>query len=681
MVSLVSFVTKNRFQCPVFVSLFSLLILISLTCTVNAVLLPQSLDWRKSVQYGKCNHAIQTLDGGYAVAATNYDHHETSNIIKYTVISPMLIKTNSNGWIEWNKTYDLSSTANSTFNRTRSIVVVDVPEFNTTFCVQNYYSNDLKEVTGVRVDEAYGRFICETADGGYVLIGSATWELEVLTGQYHTMTRGKIDVFFMIKTDNTGKTLWKKAYAPFSENVPHNLVERSINAIKTKDGGYAIVGISEVNRLAIVKVDSMGNLEWNKTSIIGTYGLGHDQDAWFSITEESDGGFLLGGKCECPQILKLDSQGNLKWSQGYQNESGRSFYDFIKTSDGSYLWIGMAELQDGQYLAYAFKADSQANVVWNKTFPTITYFERALELSDGNYVFTGYDSESGLQLVQVNIYGDFQWSKFFRYASDRINHIFINSDNDFVLVGYYVEEIIIQSWYPPYHKYWLLLSKIGTYSENSEFPTGLGKISVLTPQNRTYTQQNLTLSYDFEGHASWIGYSLDSQPPITINKQTPLTLPMGTHSITLFANDVQDVTGSSETVQFTIMKVLKDTKTISLLTPLNQTYTTTNIQLNYAVNEPISWVGYSLDSQLPVQLNQNTTLTELTTGTHSLSLLVTFSNGTRVSSESVYFTIQPIIFSEIFLVITIALVAIILSAFAAIVLQKRNRKKLKATQT
>lgn len=77
-------------------------------------------------------------------------------------------------------------------------------------------------------------------------------------------------------------------------------------------------------------------------------------------------------------------------------------------------------------------------------------------------------------------------------------------------------------------------------------------ISILSPENKTFAVNNVPLIFTINESASWIGYSLDGQPNVTITHNTTLTgLLDGTHEVIVYANDTSGNMGASETVHFT----------------------------------------------------------------------------------------------------------------------------------
>jgi hypothetical protein len=94
------------------------------------------------------------------------------------------------------------------------------------------------------------------------------------------------------------------------------------------------------------------------------------------------------------------------------------------------------------------------------------------------------------------------------------------------------------------------------------------------------------------------------------------------------------------------------------LSPQNKTYDTVNIPLNFTVSEPISWVGYSLDGKANITVTEyvrnvtesygqfdivksalNTVLTELSKGSHSLTVYAEDTVGNIGKSETIHFNI------------------------------------------
>jgi len=79
-------------------------------------------------------------------------------------------------------------------------------------------------------------------------------------------------------------------------------------------------------------------------------------------------------------------------------------------------------------------------------------------------------------------------------------------------------------------------------------------ISIVSPENKTYKVNSVSLSFTVSEPTSWIKYSLDGQANVTITEDTTLSgLADGVHSVTVYAQDTDGQTGTS-TIYFTIAK-------------------------------------------------------------------------------------------------------------------------------
>lgn len=79
------------------------------------------------------------------------------------------------------------------------------------------------------------------------------------------------------------------------------------------------------------------------------------------------------------------------------------------------------------------------------------------------------------------------------------------------------------------------------------------EISILSPENTTYTMNNVSLTFTVNKPVTWMAYSLDAQEQVPITENTTLyNLPEGPHNITIHAKDEFESTGTSKTISFNI---------------------------------------------------------------------------------------------------------------------------------
>jgi N-acetylneuraminic acid mutarotase len=190
-------------------------------------------------------------------------------------------------------------------------------------------------------------------------------------------------------------------------------------------------------------------------------------------------------------------------------------------------------------------------------------------------------------------------------------------------------------------------------------PVGYGtvppEVQITSPENKTYSE--VALTFAINRGAEWIGYSIDSQPNVTITGETNLfNLSQGEHSVIIYANDSLGNMGSSETVFFSVDMLAPD---ISIIVPQNQTYGSTDIPLTLIINKSTSWLAYSLDKKENVTIIGNVTLPALPNGPHSLTVYAIDELGNS-GSETVSFDIEP--FPMIMATAIVATITIILAA-------------------
>jgi parallel beta-helix repeat protein len=128
-------------------------------------------------------------------------------------------------------------------------------------------------------------------------------------------------------------------------------------------------------------------------------------------------------------------------------------------------------------------------------------------------------------------------------------------------------------------------------------------ITILSPENTTYAvNASIPLTFTIDELTSWMGYSLNGQPEITITENTTLPiLPDGWYTLSVFANDTFGNMGSA-TVYFTV--------------------DTTKPDITNVVQDPL--INILPDTIVKV----NATVTDATSGIKEVLLNCTFTNST-----------------------------------------------------
>ena len=115
---------------------------------------------------------------------------------------------------------------------------------------------------------------------------------------------------------------------------------------QTSDDGYILAGVTESygagnGDLWLVKTDSEGNEQWNRT-----FG-GTDYEWAESVQQTSDGGYILAGDTMSYDtgngdfwIVKTDSKGNKEWDRTFGGVNVCHAPSVQQTSDSGYILAG-----------------------------------------------------------------------------------------------------------------------------------------------------------------------------------------------------------------------------------------------------------------------------------------------------------------------------------------------------
>jgi hypothetical protein len=172
-------------------------------------------------------------------------------------------------------------------------------------------------------------------------------------------------------------------------------------------------------------------------------------------------------------------------------------------------------------------------------------------------------------------------------------------------------------------------------------------VDVYSPENRTYTTSDVPLNFSWTQYLNpggyHVGYKIDYEyhfnaghTNVSGSYVTTLhNLSDGYHQLTIYVSGT--FPGLTFGVDFTV-----DTPrpAVTILSPINTTYQT-NPQLQFVVDEPVSWMGYCLDEQDNVTVTENAVnLTGLSDGIHTVMVYANDTEGNIGASKTVYFTVD-----------------------------------------
>ena len=214
------------------------------------------LDWSNTFGGSQNDNGlsvISTNDAGFAITGMTRSLGDNNGEV-------WLLKVNSNGEMEWERTY----------------------------------GGD---------DTEYGRTIQQTVDGGYIIIG-----------QTESFGLGYNDAY-LIKTDSQGNEIWSQTFGGQG-------TDQGRQVVNTLDEGYLISGYTDSFgtlggfNFWLVKANSLGELEWQRF-----YGKQGD-DRGLSGIQTSDGGYAIAGYTNSGTssgsdilFIKTDDNGSAEFDQ------------------------------------------------------------------------------------------------------------------------------------------------------------------------------------------------------------------------------------------------------------------------------------------------------------------------------------------------------------------------------
>jgi len=346
-------------------------------------------EWNKT--YGGvgedwCYDVQQTNDGGYILVGYTTSQGSGNADI-------WLLKTDTNGTMEWNKTfggfttdkgYSVQQTIDGGF-----ILVGKTFSYGYGSCDawlikidQNGNEQWNKTYGNVQVDA--GSSVRQTSDSGYII-----------TGYTESYGHGDLDVW-LIKTNESGVELWNHTYGS-SYNDGGNSVE------KTPDGGYIITGYINGgysgHDVCLIKTDENGTEEWNQT----WDNPGNDFGACVKVTKE--GGYIISGyKSDYPDLpdawlIKTDENGTMEWNKTFGGNGFDWAESVYQTSYGGYILTGLTTNKSGlDRDLLLIETDRDGNKIWNITIGTKENGEMGYSVQqtiDGGYAIAGYTYSYG----------------------------------------------------------------------------------------------------------------------------------------------------------------------------------------------------------------------------------------------------------------------------------------------
>ncbi len=338
---------------------------------------------RESSNMEEANALIQTSDRGFALLGYAGTGPSPSKGTK----DMWLIKTDSSGIIQWNRTY-------------------------------GKIKNDL------------GYALFQTEDNGFLLLGGKAPNNAILWPMDITLT----------KIDARGKMEWNRTYG---KAETHDL---PITLIRTMDGNFVLASSTASYEkeykywnwdMCLIKIDPDGNILWTKT-----YGKLLVFDRANALIQTADGGFAFAGTiCSFEGeysgqsdwiwqsdwiLMKTDRDGNSLWIQTYNRTQWDWTGAVVQTRDGGFGLAGLCHLD-----TCLVKTDTNGTPQWTQDYGKIANYKEPvlLHTTDGGYVIACHT------MLKINASGKSQWGLSFEQG--KCTALIQTADGGIALAGSY----------------------------------------------------------------------------------------------------------------------------------------------------------------------------------------------------------------------------------------------------
>jgi len=272
----------------------------------------------------------------------------------------------------------------------------------------------------------------QTTDGGYILAGFTLSDFELSI------------VFYLVKTDANGDTLWTRTYGGALEEIAKSVRQ-------TSDGGYIVAGMTSsfgggYYDAYLVRTDANGDTLWTRA-----YG-GTEPDYAYCVRQTTDGGLIVSGEtssfgvrgCDA-WLLKTDANGDTLWTRTFDAVERERFHSVQQTSDGCYILTGFTGIWGGDNDVYLVKTDAKGDTLWTRTYGGDDWDASysVQQTTDGGYIVGGCTESfalgfgTDLYLLKTDANGDTLWTRTYGGRREEIGQsVQQTTDGGYIFAGY-----------------------------------------------------------------------------------------------------------------------------------------------------------------------------------------------------------------------------------------------------
>jgi hypothetical protein len=300
--------------------------------------------------------------------------------------------------------------------------------------------------------------IIQSLDSGYIITGYSNSIDGDVTGMHG------VGDLWMIEIDGNGNLLRQKCFGG-SELDGGSFVQITsdhgfivIGDTQSQDGDVTINTIPGVFHLWLLKLDSAWNIQWQSGFWIHTPAFDNGN---FRVEELPTGEYIVGyGGYSNYGFAKFDSMGNLITQRNYGGSDWDAFYEFEKTIDSNFIFVGYARSTDGDVYAnhsvandiWIIKLDSSGNFrkqkclggtaddagyLIDKSSGTNYFVVGTTQSNDGDLSgLTGYGG-SDYWLMEIDSNFNIQWQQRFGGGGNDIpTSMFKTANGDYYISGF-----------------------------------------------------------------------------------------------------------------------------------------------------------------------------------------------------------------------------------------------------
>jgi len=237
----------------------------------------------------------------------------------------------------------------------------------------------------------YGNAVIQTADSGYLAVGSTI----------NTDSTGTN--IFVVKTNKHGDVQWAKDYGDIASNYGQEVVELPV-------GGY-LISTTDGDKYTLMRITISGGLEWSKVFGVNSYSSS-------SMVVLGDSSVVVAGTYSGYVLVsRIDIDGNVIWAKRYGGNYNDRGTDIALTPDSNLVVVGYtASFGMGMNDYYVLKLDKQGSIIWTRAFGGIGDDRAyAVDASKNNqYVIVGTRSSGAfVYAIAVDSTGSLLWNKVY----------------------------------------------------------------------------------------------------------------------------------------------------------------------------------------------------------------------------------------------------------------------------